>query len=48
LGASNPDYDNVEHFYWMFLLASIVIRGAGPISLDAVLKRFVAPLPARA
>jgi len=41
LGASNPDYDNVEHAYWLFLLASIVIRGGGAISLDAALKRFV-------
>ncbi len=41
LGASNPDYDHVEHFYWMFLLTSIVIRGAGAISLDAVGKRLL-------
>jgi len=34
LGANNPDYDNVEHFYWMFLLAMIVVRGAGTLSLD--------------
>jgi putative oxidoreductase len=39
LGGSNPAYDNVEHFYWLFLLAGIVVRGAGPVSLDAVLKR---------
>ena len=39
LGASNPDYDNTEHFYWLFLLASIVIRGPGIISLDAAIRR---------
>ena len=26
LGANNPDYDNVEHFYWLFLLLMIVFR----------------------
>ena len=41
LGAANPDYDHVEHAYWLFLLASIVIRGAGPISLDGALKRYL-------
>lgn len=34
LGGSNPDYDNVEHIYWLFLLVSIVIRGPGPLSAD--------------
>ena len=37
LGAANPDYDSVEHFYWLFLLATIVVRGPGPLSLDHVL-----------
>jgi putative oxidoreductase len=42
LGAANPDYDSTEHFYWMFLLAMIVIRGAGTLSLDHVIrKRFM-------
>jgi hypothetical protein len=42
LGASNPDYDSVEHFYWMFLLAMIVTRGPGPLSVDYLIrKRFV-------
>jgi putative oxidoreductase len=39
LGASNPDYDNVEHFYWLFLLAMIVVRGPGVLSLDYLLRR---------
>ena len=39
LGAANPDYDSVEHFYWMFLLAMIIIRGPGPLSLDHLIRR---------
>lgn len=34
LGAANPAYSNIEHFYWMILLAFLFIRGAGPISVD--------------
>jgi putative oxidoreductase len=41
LGAADPAYDNTEHFYWLFLLAAIVIRGPGPISLDHLLFRWV-------
>jgi len=37
LGASNPAYDHVEHFYWMLLLGAIIIRGPGKISLDYLL-----------
>ena len=41
LGAANPDYDNVQHIYWLFLLGMIVIKGPGPLSLDhLILKRF--------
>lgn len=38
LGASNPDYFHVEHYYWMFLLSFIIIFGPGKLSLDYVLK----------
>ena len=41
LGANNPDYDNVEHFYWLFLLTMIVVRGAGTLSLDWLLRNRV-------
>jgi putative oxidoreductase len=41
LGASNPDYDSVEHFYWLFLLTMIVVRGAGTLSLDWLLRNRV-------
>ena len=39
LGAVNPAFDNVEHFYWMFVLAMIVARGPGRISLDHYIAR---------
>ena len=44
LGGANPDYDSVEHFYWLFLLGMIVIKGPGPISLDHLIRaRFAKP-----
>ena len=42
LGAANPDYDHAEHFYWMFLLVMIVLRGAGPLSVDYLIGRWIA------
>lgn len=39
LGVANPAYDQVEHFLWMALLLSVIARGAGPLSLDALLWR---------
>jgi putative oxidoreductase len=42
LGAANPAYDNVEHFYWMLILLTLIARGAGPLSLDHLAKRLVA------
>ena len=39
--AADPAYDNVEHFYWLFLLGMIVIRGPGVLSLDYLIKRKV-------
>ena len=42
LGSVNPAYANIEHFYWMFVLAMIVARGPGRLSLDHYLvRRFV-------
>ena len=44
LGGANPDYDSVEHFYWLFLLGMIVIKGPGAISLDHLIRaRFSKP-----
>jgi putative oxidoreductase len=39
LGASMPAYDSVEHFYWLFLLFSIMLRGPGPLSLDHMIAK---------
>jgi len=39
LGASNPAYSSVEHFYWMAILLMLFVRGAGPISLDHLLAK---------
>lgn len=39
LGAANPAYDSMEHFYWMALLLLIVVRGPGTLSVDHVIKR---------
>jgi putative oxidoreductase len=44
LGGANPDYDSTEHFYWLFGLGMIVIKGPGPISLDHLIRaRFSRP-----
>ena len=41
LGATMPDYDSTEHFYWLFLLSMIIVRGPGTLSLDHLIaKRF--------
>lgn len=32
---------NPIHYFWMFLLLLVVVRGPGPLSLDGVLSRFV-------
>jgi putative oxidoreductase len=39
LGATNPAYDHVEHFYWMILLLLIIVRGPGLISIDHLIKK---------
>lgn len=31
---------NTEHFYWLFLLSTIFIYGAGKLSADALIKKF--------
>jgi NADH dehydrogenase FAD-containing subunit/uncharacterized membrane protein YphA (DoxX/SURF4 family) len=36
--------DKLEHFYWMMLLAHIALRGAGAVSLDALIGRRFARL----
>lgn len=39
LGASNPAYNDIEHYLWMVLLLSVIVRGPGLLSIDAWLRR---------
>lgn len=39
LGAANPAYNDLEHYLWMVLLLSIIVRGPGPLSLDHFLRQ---------
>ena len=41
LGAANPAYDNVLHFYWLFLLIILVIRGPGALSADHWIAKWI-------
>jgi putative oxidoreductase len=34
VGANDPSFWQTEHYYWMFLLAFIILKEPGPISLD--------------
>lgn len=34
LGAQNPAFNNPQHYFWMLLLAGLVVRGGGRLSLD--------------
>lgn len=39
LGSMNPDYNSPEHFYWLFLLGVIVVRGPGKLSADHLIAK---------
>ncbi|MDY0883321.1 DoxX family protein [Dongia soli] len=39
LGAANPDYSQLEHYLWMVLLLSIIVRGPGLFSIDYLFHR---------
>lgn len=39
VGANDPAFYQTEHYYWMFLLALIVTKGPGRLSLDHLLAR---------
>jgi putative oxidoreductase len=39
IGSADPAFYVTEHYYWMFLLAVIVTKGPGPLSIDHLLAR---------
>jgi len=39
LGAADPAYSSTEHYYWLFLLCAIVVRGPGPLSADHLIAK---------
>jgi len=41
LGAANPAYNDLEHYMWMVLLLSVIVRGAGPLSIDGWLRAHI-------
>lgn len=44
LGSANPAFDKIEHFYWLILLATIVVRGPGKLSIDHLIRhKFARP-----
>jgi putative oxidoreductase len=48
VGAHNPMFDQAEHYYWMFLLAVIITKGPGSLSLDHLLaQRLGHPQPVK-
>ncbi|HET6468908.1 MAG TPA: hypothetical protein VFG43_11080 [Geminicoccaceae bacterium] len=48
VGANDPAFHLVEHYYWMFLLGVIITKGPGTLSLDRLLLRRFGPPPLRA
>ena len=39
LGAANPTYNSIEHYYWLFLLLAIIVHGPGRLSLDHMIRK---------
>jgi putative oxidoreductase len=39
VGAADPAFDLVEHYYWMFLLGIIITKGPERLSLDHLIAR---------
>ena len=42
VGSADPAFYLAEHYYWMFLLAVIITKGPGRLSLDCLLARRLA------
>ncbi|WP_247879416.1 DoxX family membrane protein [Azospirillum sp. TSA6c] len=34
LGTANPAFSNPQHCFWMLLLAGLIVRGGGRLSVD--------------
>ena len=45
IGSADPAFYLTEHYYWMFLLAVIVTKGPGRLSIDHLLARRLGQLP---
>jgi putative oxidoreductase len=43
VGSADAAFHVTEHYYWMFLLAVIITKGPGRLSLDHLLARRLAP-----
>jgi putative oxidoreductase len=43
VGSADAAFHLTEHYYWMFLLAVIITKGPGRLSLDHLLARRLAP-----
>lgn len=39
VGGNNPSFYHHQHYLWMLLLAGLVVRGGGPLSLDHLIAR---------
>lgn len=39
VGSVNPAFYHPQHYLWMLLLAGLVVRGGGPLSLDHLITR---------
>ncbi|HVJ40056.1 MAG TPA: DoxX family protein [Dongiaceae bacterium] len=44
LGSVNPAYNDLEHYLWMVLLLSVIVRGAGILSVDGYLRQRLLPM----
>jgi putative oxidoreductase len=45
VGSADPAFYLTEHYYWMFLLAVIVTKGPGRLSVDHLLARCLGEFP---
>ena len=45
LGAVNPAYNELEHYLWMVLALSVIVRGPGSLSIDGLLRQRLSGQP---